>query len=290
MDENTIMANNALGMGKLQGQLMNAVDTQGIVNALKKNPLINKGDEGSADKPGIFKQLSEKLAVGAAVVVADENNTANVTFGKTADITATTGSIKADADVKIYDSHLYASGTANSYKNNDISGSTDTVTVGAGVVYAGMKNTASVVFADGDSADGEEAHASLNAGKDINITSGTVMEYHRPERIKREIDRSIENLMYAIEAIKNLPQYEQEQYKELITGLQNLKTNLEGYAKNYSDEFVGAVSNPDAITADGTMNQILMRRQVRLPFIMTYLNYSRTLMICLTLQARLALL
>lgn len=256
MDENTIMANNALGMGKLQGQLMNAVDTQGIVNALKKNPLINKGDEGSADKPGIFKQLSEKLAVGAAVVVADENNTANVTFGKTADITATTGSIKADADVKIYDSHLYASGTANSYKNNDISGSTDTVTVGAGVVYAGMKNTASVVFADGDSADGEEAHASLNAGKDINITSGTVMEYHRPERIKREIDRSIENLMYAIEAIKNLPQYEQEQYKELITGLQNLKTNLEGYAKNYSDEFVGAVSNPDAITADGTMNQI----------------------------------
>lgn len=256
MDENTIMANNALGMGKLQGQLMNAVDTQGIVNALKKNPLINKGDEGSADKPGIFKQLSEKLAVGAAVVVADENNTANVTFGKTADITATTGSIKADADVKIYDSHLYASGTANSYKNNDISGSTDTVTVGAGVVYAGMKNTASVVFADGDSVDGEEAHASLNAGKDINITSGTVMEYHRPERIKREIDRSIENLMYAIEAIKNLPQYEQEQYKELITGLQNLKTNLEGYAKNYSDEFVGAVSNPDAITADGTMNQI----------------------------------
>ena len=256
MDENTIMANNALGMGKLQGQLMNAVDTQGIVNALKKNPLINKGDEGSADKPGIFKQLSEKLAVGAAVVVADENNTANVTFGKTADITATTGSIKADADVKIYDSHLYASGTANSYKNNDISGSTDTVTVGAGVVYAGMKNTASVVFADGDSADGEEAHASLNAGKDINITSGTVMEYHRPERIKREIDRSIENLMYAIEAIKNLPKYEQEQYKELITGLQNLKTNLEGYAKNYSDEFVGAVSNPDAITADGTMNQI----------------------------------
>lgn len=253
-DENTITANNALGMGKLQAQLMNAVNVHGLVEALKNNPLVNKGDDGSTD--GIFKQLSEKLAVGAAVVVADEENTAKVTFGKTADITATTGSIKADADVKIYDSHLYASGTANSYKNNDISDSTDTVTVGAGVVYAGMKNTASVVFADGDSADGEEAHASLNAGKDINITSGTVMEYHRPERIKREIDRSIENLMYAIEAIKNLPQYEQEQYKELITGLQNLKTNLEGYAKNYSDEFVGAVSNPDAITADGTMNQI----------------------------------
>ena len=255
-DENTIMANNALGMGKLQGQLMNAVDTHGIVEALKKNPIINKGDSGSADKPGIFKQLSEKLAVGAAVVVADEENTANVTFGKTADITATTGSIKANADVNIYDSHLYASGTANSYKNNDISGTTDTVTVGAGVVYAGMDNNASVVFADGDSADGEEAHASLSAGKDINITSGTVMEYHRPERIKREIDRSIENLMYAIEAIKNLPQYEQEQYKELITGLQNLKTNLEGYAKNYTDEFISSVSNPDAITADGTMNQI----------------------------------
>lgn len=255
-DENTIMANNALGMGKLQAELMNAANVHGIVEAVKKNPLVNKGDDGSADKPGIFQQLSEKLAVGAAVVVADEENTANVTFGKTADITATTGSIKADADVNIYDSHIYASGTANSYKNNDGSGTTDTVTVGAGVVYAGMDNTASVVFADGDGADGEKAHASLNAGKDINITSGTVMEYHRPERIKREIDRSIENLMYAIEAIKNLQEYEQEKYSDLINGLQNLKTNLEGYAQNYTTEFINSVSNPDAITAEGTMNQI----------------------------------
>lgn len=250
-DENTIMANNALGMGKLQGELMNAANVHGIVEAVKKNPLVNKGDDGSADKPGIFQQLSEKLAVGAAVVVADEENTANVTFGKTADITATTGSIKADADVNIYDSHLYASGTANSYKNNDGSGTTDTVTVGAGVVYAGMDNTDSVVFADG-----EEAHASLSAGKDINITSGTVMEYNRPERIKREIDRSIENLNYAIAAIKNLPEYTDGKYADLIKGLEGLADNLEGYAQNYTTEFINSVSNPDAITAEGTMNQI----------------------------------
>lgn len=253
-DENTITANNALGMGKLQAQLMNAVNVHGLVEALKNNPLVNKGDDGSTD--GIFKQLSEKLAVGAAVVVADEENTAKVTFGKTADVTATKGSIEADADVNIYDSHIYASGTANSYKNNDGSGTTDTVTVGAGVVYSGMDNNASVVFADGDGASGDESHATLTAAKDINITSGTTIEYHRPERIKREIDRSIENLKYAIAAIKNLDEYEQEKFSELVEGLNGLVKNLEGYAGNYTNEFIDAVSNPDAITAEGTMNDI----------------------------------
>ena len=259
-DENTITANNALGMGKFKANLMNAVNVNGIVGALKENPLVQKitnkdGEETPADKPGLFKQLSEKLAVSAAVVVADENNSANVTFGKTADVTATNGSINADADVNIFDSHLYASGTANSYKKTE-SGTTDTVTVGAGVVYSGMENNASVVFAEGEAAAGDENKATLTAAKDINITSSTKIEYHRPERIKRGIDRSIENLNYAIEAIKNLPEYRESKYKDVIDGLSSLKDSLEGYAENYSTEFIDGVSNPDAITADGTMNTI----------------------------------
>lgn len=259
-DENTITANNALGMGKFKANLMNAVNVNGIVGALKENPLVQKitnkdGEETPADKPGLFKQLSEKLAVSAAVVVADENNSANVTFGKTADVTATNGSINADADVNIFDSHLYASGTANSYKKTE-SGTTDTVTVGAGVVYSGMENNASVVFAEGEAAAGDENKATLTAAKDINITSSTKIEYHRPERIKRGIDRSIENLNYAIEAIKNLPEYTESKYKDVIDGLSSLKDSLEGYAENYSTEFIDGVSKPDAITADGTMNTI----------------------------------
>lgn len=259
-DENTITANNALGMGKFKANLMNAVNVNGIVGALKENPLVQKitnkdGEETPADKPGLFKQLSEKLAVGAAVVVADENNSAKVTFGKTADVTATNGSINADADVNIFDSHLYASGTANSYKKTE-SGTTDTVTVGAGVVYSGMENNASVVFAEGEAAAGDENKATLTAAKDINITSSTKIEYHRPERIKRGIDRSIENLNYAIEAIKNLPEYTESKYKDVIDKLSSLKDSLEGYAENYSTEFIDGVSNPDAITADGTMNTI----------------------------------
>ncbi len=259
-DENTITANNALGMGKFKANLMNAVNVNGIVGALKENPLVQKitnkdGEETPADKPGLFKQLSEKLAVGAAVVVADENNSANVTFGKTADVTATNGSINADADVNIFDSHLYASGTANSYKKTE-SGTTDTVTVGAGVVYSGMENNASIVFAEGEAAAGDENKATLTAAKDINITSSTKIEYHRPERIKRGIDRSIENLNYAIEAIKNLPEYTESKYKDVIDKLSSLKDSLEGYAENYSTEFIDGVSNPDAITADGTMNTI----------------------------------
>ena len=259
-DENTITANNALGMGKFKANLMNAVNVNGIVGALKENPLVQKitnkdGEETPADKPGLFKQLSEKLAVGAAVVVADENNSAKVTFGKTADVTATNGSINADADVNIFDSHLYASGTANSYKKTE-SGTTDTVTVGAGVVYSGMENNASVVFAEGEAAAGDENKATLTAAKDINIISSTKIEYHRPERIKRGIDRSIENLNYAIEAIKNLPEYTESKYMDVIDKLSSLKDSLEGYAENYSTEFIDGVSNPDAITADGTMNTI----------------------------------
>ena len=259
IDENTITANNSLGMGKLMAEAMNAANVGGITDALKQNPLvksiINKDGTATADKPGLFKQLSEKLAVGAAIVVADETNSANVTFGKTADVTATSGNVRADADVNIYDSHIYASGTANSYKKSE-SGSTDTVTVGAGVVYAGMNNTASVVFEDDSDASADESHASITAAKDITITSGTTIEYHRPERIKREIDRSIENLKYAVEAIKNLPEYEEEKYKEIIDGLKNLQEKLTNYAKAYSTEFMDAVNNPDAITAEGTANRI----------------------------------
>ena len=259
IDENTITANNSLGMGKLMAEAMNAANVGGITDALKQNPLvksiINKDGTATADKPGLFKQLSEKLAVGAAIVVADETNSANVTFGKTADVTATSGNVRADADVNIYDSHIYASGTANSYKKSE-SGSTDTVTVGAGVVYAGMNNTASVVFEDDSDASADESHASITAAKDITITSGTTIEYHRPERIKREIARSIENLKYAVEAIKNLPEYEEEKYKEIIDGLKNLQEKLTNYAKAYSTEFMDAVNNPDAITAEGTANRI----------------------------------
>lgn len=259
IDENTITANNSLGMGKLMAEAMNAANVGRITDALKQNRLvqsiINKDGTATADKPGLFKQLSEKLAVGAAIVVADETNSANVTFGKTADVTATSGNVRADADVNIYDSHIYASGTANSYKKSE-SGSTDTVTVGAGVVYAGMNNTASVVFEDGSGANADESHASITAAKDINITSGTTIEYNRPERIKREIDRSIENLKYAVEAIKNLPEYEEEKYKDVIDGLKNLQEKLTNYAKTYSSDFMDAVNDPDAITAEGTANRI----------------------------------
>lgn len=255
-DENTITADNSLGMGKLMAEAMNAANVGGITNALKENPLvqkiINNNGTSTAEQPGLLKELSEKMAVGAAVVVADETNEANVTFGNTAQISAS-GDIRADADVTIYDSHLYASGTANSYKK-DNNGNTDTVTVGTGVVYAGMNNNAAVVFEDGTA--GEGNHASVTAARDVTITSGTTMEYHRPERIKREIDRSIENLEYALKTIKGLPEYEEEKYTEFIASLVTLKRNLGEYAETYSAEFVNAVDKPDAITAEGTASQI----------------------------------
>lgn len=256
IDENTITADNDLGMSKLEAEFMNAANLKGIADAVKENSLvkgilskISSGDDG----PSLSAQLADKLSVGAAIAVADENNAANVTFAKTAKLTAT-NDINIDANVDIYDSHITASGKTTSYKNSDLSGTTATTTVGAGVVYAGMDNDSSVVFAEGSSAaDGAEVTATNG---NVNITSSTRMEYHRPERIKRELDRSIENLQYAIAAINDLENIEEENYQEIITQLTSLKESLENYAANYTDEFVDSVSNPDAITGESTMNDI----------------------------------
>ena len=266
IDENTITANNELGMGKIQAQLVNAIAPDGLKNAVKNNQIVKdittniknalgSSSSGDESKTDITQVLSDKFEAGAAVVVTNENNSANVTFGKTADVTATSGDITADADVRVVDYSFTASGTSNSYKKSAADGTTTTVTVGAGVVYAGMDNEASVVFADGDGS-GEEQHAELSAAGNINVTSSNIMEYNRPQRIFREIQRSIENIEYAIAAFNKLDEYQKQGMEEYRAGLENLKKSLQSYIDNYSNDFTEAVKNPDAITAEGTMNKI----------------------------------
>ena len=266
IDENTITANNELGMGKIQAQLVNAIDPDGLKNAVKNNKIVTdtttnikkalgSSSSGDGSKTDITQVLSDKFEAGAAVVVTNENNSANVTFGNTADVTATSGDITADADVRVVDYSFTASGTSNSYKKSAADGTTTTVTVGAGVVYAGMDNEASVVFADGDGS-GEEQHAELSATGNINVTSSNIMEYNRPQRIFREIQRSIENIEYAIAAFDKLDEYQKQGMEEYRNGLKNLKQSLEDYTTTYSNDFNETVKNPDAITAEGTMNKI----------------------------------
>ena len=266
IDENTITANNELGMGKIQAQLVNAIDPDGLKNAVKNNQIVKdittniknalgSSSSGDGGKTDITQVLSDKFEAGAAVVVTNENNSANVTFGKTADVTATSGDITADADVRVVDYSFTASGTSNSYKKSAADGTTTTVTVGAGVVYAGMDNEASVVFADGDGS-GEEQHAELSAAGNINVNSSNIMEYNRPQRIFREIQRSIENIEYAIAAFDKLDEYQKQGMEEYRAGLENLKQSLKDYTTTYSNDFNETVKNPDAITAEGTMNKI----------------------------------
>lgn len=266
IDENTITANNELGMGKIQAQLVNAIAPDGLKNAVKNNQIVKdittniknalgSSSSGDESKTDITQVLSDKFEAGAAVVITNENNSANVTFDKTADVTATSGDITADADVRVVDYSFTASGTSNSYKKSAADGTTTTVTVGAGVVYAGMDNEASVVFADGDGS-GEEQHAELSAAGNINVTSSNIMEYNRPQRIFREIQRSIENIEYAIAAFNKLDEYQKQGMEEYRAGLENLKKSLQSYIENYSNDFTEAVKNPDAITAEGTMNKI----------------------------------
>lgn len=266
IDENTITANNELGMGKIQAQLVNAINPDGLKNAVTNNQIVKDittniknalgfSSSGDGSKTDITQVLSDKFEAGAAVVVTNENNSANVTFGETADVTATSGDITADADVRVVDYSFTASGTSNSYKKSAADGSTTTVTVGAGVVYAGMDNEASVVFAEDDDS-GEKQHAELTADGNINVTSSNIMEYNRPQRIFREIQRSIENIEYAIAAFDKLDEYQQQGMEEYRNGLKNLKQSLENYTTTYRNDFNETVKNPDAITAEGTMNKI----------------------------------
>ena len=118
-----------------------------------------------------------------------------------------------------------------------------------------MDNEASVVFADGDGS-GEEQHAELSAAGNINVTSSNIMEYNRPQRIFREIQRSIENIEYAIAEFDKLDEYQKQGMEEYRAGLENLKQSLKDYTTTYSNDFNETVKNPDAITAEGTMNKI----------------------------------
>ena len=106
-------------------------------------------------------------------------------------------------------------------------------------------------------ADGTAAqHATLKADGNLNLQSSNTMEYHRPERMKRELDRSIEKLDTAIAAIENMPEAKQEQAKEILEQLEKLKTSMTGMAADFTADYLQDTSNVKNLTAEGTLNKI----------------------------------
>lgn len=254
-DENTHVSNNNLGMGKLQAEAMKAADLTGISNKVKKNNKVVSGilsklqkDGGNTDVP-LSTTLGQTLSAGAAVTVADETNKANVNIGSKASVQAGQ-ELTAKAESKVYDTMMTASGTTSSFKNSD--NSSDTVTIATGAVYAGMDNQADVTVADGT----DDQHATLKANGNLNLQSSNTMEYHRPERMKRELNRSIEKLNTAITAIENMPEAKQEQAKEILEQLKTLKTSMTGMAEAFTTDYLKDTSNVKNLTAEGTLNKI----------------------------------
>lgn len=253
-DENTHVSNNNLGMGKLQAEAMKAADLTGISNKVKENRVVSgilsklQKDGGNTDVP-LSTTLGQTLSAGAAVTVADETNTAKVNIGSKASVQAGQ-ELTAKAESKVYDTMMTASGATSSFKNSD--NSSDTVTIATGVVYAGMDNQADVTVADGTAAQ----HATLKADGNLNLQSSNTMEYHRPERMKRELDRSIEKLDTAIAAIENMPEAKQEQAKEILEQLEKLKTSMTGMAAAFTADYLQDTSNVKNLTAEGTLNKI----------------------------------
>lgn len=253
-DENTHVSNNNLGMGKLQAEAMKAADLTGISNKVKENKVVSgilsklQKDGGNTNVP-LSTTLGQTLSAGAAVTVADETNKANVNIGSKASVQAGQ-ELTAKAESKVYDTMMTASGTTSSFKNSD--NSSDTVTIATGVVYAGMDNQADVTVADGTAAQ----HATLKADGNLNLQSSNTMEYHRPERMKRELDRSIEKLNTAIAAIENMPEAKQEQAKETLEQLEKLKTSMTEMAAAFTADYLQDTSNVENLTAEGTLNKI----------------------------------
>lgn len=253
-DENTHVSNNNLGMGKLQAEAMKAADLTGISNKVKENKVVSgilsklQKDGGNTNVP-LSTTLGQTLSAGAAVTVADETNKANVNIGSKASVQAGQ-ELTAKAESKVYDTMMTASGATSSFKNSD--NSSDTVTIATGVVYVGMDNQADVTVADGTAAQ----HATLKADGNLNLQSSNTMEYHRPERMKRELDRSIEKLNTAIDAIANMPEAKQEQAKEILEQLEKLKTSMTGMAAAFMTDYLQDTSNVENLTAEGTLNKI----------------------------------
>lgn len=253
-DENTHVSNNNLGMGKLQAKAMQAADLTGISNKVKENKVVSgilsklQKDGGNTDVP-LSTTLGQTLSAGAAVTVTDETNKAKVNIGSKAFVQAGQ-ELTAKAESKVYDTMMTASGTTSSFKNSD--NSSDTVTIATGVVYAGMDNQADVTVADGT----DDQHATLQADGNLNLQSSNIMEYHRPERMKREIDRSIEKLDTAITAIKNMPESKVGQGKEILEQLEKLKTSMTGMAAAFTTDYLQDTSNVKNLTAEGTLNKI----------------------------------
>ena len=253
-DENTHVSNNNLGMGKLQAEAMKAADLTGISKKVKKNKVVSgilsklQKDGGNTNVP-LSTTLGQTLSAGAAVTVADETNKANVNIGSKASVQAGQ-ELMAKAESKVYDTMMTASGTTSSFKNSD--NSLDTVTIATGVVYAGMDNQADVTVADGTAAQ----HATLKADGNLNLQSSNTMEYHRPERMKRELDRSIEKLNTAIDAIENMPEAKVGQAKEILEQLEKLKTSMTGMAAAFTTDYLKDTSNVKNLTAEGTLNKI----------------------------------
>ena len=253
-DENTHVSNNNLGMGKLQAEAMKAADLTGISDKVKENKVVS-GILSKLQKDGgntnvlLSTTLGQTLSAGAAVTVADETNKANVNIGSKASVQAGQ-ELMAKAESKVYDTMMTASGTTSSFKNSD--NSSDTVTIATGVVYAGMDNQADVTVADGTAAQ----HATLKADGNLNLQSSNTMEYHRPERMKRELDRSIEKLNTAIDAIENMPEAKVGQAKEILEQLEKLKTSMTGMAAAFTTDYLKDTSNVKNLTAEGTLNKI----------------------------------
>jgi len=145
-------------------------------------------DTGTANTTGFA--LTDYLDFGAAVTIGNVGNTATVTVGNK-EINGK-GSVSIAAKSAINDSNFAATGKSSPYKKDDGT----TVVANASVLYAGLKNNASVKVSAA-TADAKTIH-----GKNVSITSEAKKNYGRIDKMTTDLKKKYDELEKSIEAFK----------------------------------------------------------------------------------------
>ena len=244
LKSNSHQANNAAGEAKEREKTQLENKYGGYIEQLKEIKDFSLQDEVAGKIIDLFSSkdaknegtsladtIADNITAGAAVVYADETNTAAVNLGKNSVTEAKLGNLTAKADATIEDTKLTAAGTSNTFGKDETTAKPNVASVG--FVYDKLNQSAQVTVEDGG--------AKLTAGKDLTLQSSAEMEYNRINRMKADLEDSLAKLKFAL---TKLPATLSAESTAVKTAAEDLQSSLTAY----QDEFDSAAAN---VTAEG---------------------------------------
>ncbi len=210
LTDNTVIANNAMGSSAFMKKLVTNIkgsqtlDTLigeggakdkalgGIKNWLAnakytpqklKDKLNAPSIPSAPTEPKPWDKLADFMSTGVSVGVAVESNTADVKIGQGVALAAK-NDLNITAKSVIQDTQMQITGKSNNYDKD----TSNKALVNASVLYGKLDNTATVIVAGGEEAQGSApaTNVTLTGGK-VNIAANSSFEYNRINRMVQEV-------------------------------------------------------------------------------------------------------